>query len=217
MENTEEMKLFEMSENINELAAALSKAQSKIMKAHKDNTNPFFRSKYSDLASVWDAFRDPFTENGLSLSQFPIGKKHLLTMLMHSSGQFMKSIVEMNPSKDDPQGLGSAITYFRRYSAQAAAGVTPDDDDGNAASKNKDENTKPSYPPQNNVQYQKKSNNPTDKQLKRLFALINASVYEQHDVKKHIKNKYQCDSSKDLTIAQSNEICETLEGSKKDD
>lgn len=125
------------SQEINELAKALSKAQGKIRHAVKDSANPFFKSKYADLTSVWDAIREAFQAEGLAVAQCPQvenGASVLETILMHSSGQWMSSTVPLNPVKNDPQGLGSAITYMRRYALQSIAGVCSDDDDGNAAS-----------------------------------------------------------------------------------
>jgi hypothetical protein len=125
------------SEQINELAAALCKAQGKIKHAVKDSANPFFKSKYADLTSVWDAIRDAFQSEGLAVAQCPRvldnGANVLETVLMHRSGQWMSSTVPLNPVKNDPQGIGSAITYMRRYALQAMAGVCADDDDGEAA------------------------------------------------------------------------------------
>lgn len=124
------------SESIKELAAALSKAQASITGAVKDSKNPFFKSSYADLQSVWDAIREPLTKNGLSIAQttqIDNGGTALVTILMHSSGEWLQSTYPINPIKADPQGLGSAITYARRYSLQALCGVCPVDDDGEAA------------------------------------------------------------------------------------
>lgn len=126
---------YYQSESIEKLAAALSKAQASIMKADKDSKNPFFKSSYADLESVWDAIREPFTSNGLSVAQFPQGAHGLVSILMHTSGQWMRAESSMKPVKDDPQGRGSCLTYMRRYSLQSIAGVCPSDDDGNAASR----------------------------------------------------------------------------------
>ena len=126
------------SEQINELATALSKAQSEIQGAKKDCANPFFKSKYADLSSVWDACREPLTKNGLSVIQTTgerDGKQYLYTLLAHSSGQWIKSEMVILLGKPDIQSLGSAITYSRRYSLAMIAGVCPEDDDGNAAVK----------------------------------------------------------------------------------
>jgi len=131
------------SENINELAAALAKAQSKIIGALKDSSNPFFKSSYADLASVWDAIRGPLSENGLAVSQCigihdgPNGEicEILQTTLMHSSGQWIDSFALVKPVKNDPQSQGSAITYMRRYALAAITGCPQIDDDGNLATR----------------------------------------------------------------------------------
>ncbi len=122
------------SKEINELAGALAKAQGEIGGAKKGAENPFFKSKYADLASVWDAIRSPFSKNGLSVVQRPYGKTGIETLLFHSSGQWMSGgKLEIAPGKQDAHGIGSAITYARRYTLMAVAGVAPEDDDGNAA------------------------------------------------------------------------------------
>lgn len=134
------------SEQINEIATALAKAQGAITGAKKDNINPHFKSKYADLSSVWDACREHLTKNGIAVIQpvartydrdFP-EKPHVfctITRLVHSSGQWMEDGgIPLLLSKDDMQGLGSALTYSRRYGLMAMVGIAPEDDDGNAAS-----------------------------------------------------------------------------------
>jgi len=121
------------SEQINELAAALCKAQSSMSGASKDATNPFFKSKYADLQSCWEAARKPLADNGLSVAQLIDGTM-LETILMHSSGQWISSSATMNPVKNDPQGMGSCISYFRRYALSAILGLYQVDDDGQVAS-----------------------------------------------------------------------------------
>lgn len=128
----------DMSAEINEIAAALAKAQGKIEGAMKDKTNPHFRSSYADLASVWDACREQLSSNGLALVQTTDGndpdRVTVVTTLLHTSGQWMRGRLTMRPTKADPQGVGSVITYARRYALAAMVGVAPEDDDGNAAS-----------------------------------------------------------------------------------
>lgn len=130
------------SDNINELAKALSIAQGTIGNASKDAANPFFKSKYSTLASVREACKEALAKNGLAVIQHPTVTDKgtfLCTTLVHSSGQWIRGFLPIKPVKDDPQGLGSAITYMRRYALAAITGVAPDDDDdGNAASGKKD-------------------------------------------------------------------------------
>lgn len=127
------------SEQINELVAALSKAQGVMRAADKDAKNDHFRSQYATLASVWDAVRGPLSSNGLCVVQTMNSESDLLqsltTRLYHSSGQWIESFSILNPTKNDPQGIGSATTYFKRYHLMALTGIAADDDDdGNAAS-----------------------------------------------------------------------------------
>ena len=128
---------MERSESIAALAAALAKAQSTIQGAIKDTANPFFKSKYADLASVKDAIQIPLSSNCLSYVQVvhnPENGVGVETILMHASGEWLSGGVVFVPvSKADAQGYGSALTYARRYSLSAITGVAPEDDDGNAA------------------------------------------------------------------------------------
>lgn len=122
---------------IGKLALALSKAQAAMKGAVKDSENPHFKSKYADLASVWDACREALTKNELSVIQLTSGGPETVTVttiLAHSSGESVSTALTIRPMKADAQGLGSAISYGRRYSLAAMVGVAPEDDDGNAAS-----------------------------------------------------------------------------------
>lgn len=128
--------MFEHSEEMGELAKALAKAQPDFGAALKDGENPHFRSKFATLASVWDAVRAPLTDNGLSVTQLPGFENDRIvvrTVLLHSSGQWLACAVSLRPVKDDPQGVGSAITYGRRYGLEAVTGIPREDDDGEAA------------------------------------------------------------------------------------
>lgn len=127
--------LIEKSQSITELAKALSKFQGEVEAVPKDSENPFFHSKYASLESVIKVIQSPLAKAGLSYAQFPLGKNQLVTMLMHQSGEFIMSTVEMTPKDTSPQAHGSAITYMRRYSISAMLGLaTEEDDDGNSAS-----------------------------------------------------------------------------------
>lgn len=126
------------SGEIDQLMAALNRAQLAMVPASKDKVNPFFHSKYADLATVWEALL-PFRTEGIVCTQSPMdspdGYIVLETQLTHVSGQWMRSRLKMRVGKDDPQGAGSALTYARRYSLGCMTGlVTEEDDDGNAAS-----------------------------------------------------------------------------------
>ncbi len=131
------------SPTIAALAAALVKAQSAMGGAKKDSTNPHFKTAYADLASVWDACRAPLANAGLSVVQLVssdatqgiphCGHAIIETILAHSSGEWVSSTLAVPLTKSDAQGLGSAITYGRRYALAAIVGVCPADDDGEAA------------------------------------------------------------------------------------
>jgi hypothetical protein len=124
------------SPTIKELAIALHKAQKNIKAALKDSTNPHFRSKYADLSSVIDAVKQPLLDQGIIFSQGISGVENgvaVETMLLHISGEWMSSTLEIPATKHDAQGYGSAITYGRRYGLQSMCGVPAEDDDGNAA------------------------------------------------------------------------------------
>ena len=127
------------SPSLDKLATALSKAQGQMKPAVKDSTNPFFKAKYADLSSVWDACRKPLSDNGLSVVQTMkttvYGDVCVITTLLHTSGQWIRGELSMKPVKADPQGLGSCLTYNRRYSLAALVGICPEDDDANEASK----------------------------------------------------------------------------------
>lgn len=136
---------MEKSESIKHLALALNKAQSEMGGAKKAENNPFFKSKYADLKEVVKAVKEPFANNGLSYTQFPIennGRIGVETILMHESGEYITNSFTVNLSKQDAQGAGSAITYCRRYALQAIAGIPSEDDDGNAASQPQQSQTK---------------------------------------------------------------------------
>jgi hypothetical protein len=129
------------TEEIKDLFAALVKVQAGLKHAKKKEDNPFYKSKYAGLPEVIDASRKLLTDNGLAISQStdyetvdlrPV----LITQLTHSSGQWIRGYYPIISTKQDPQALGSALTYARRYAYMAIIGLAAEDedDDGNAAS-----------------------------------------------------------------------------------
>lgn len=140
------------SEQINELASALIKVQANLKPVPKDSENPFFHSHYADLTSIWETIRKPLTDNGLCVVQTNSGNTcesiTVDTMLLHTSGQWIKGSLTLKASKIkmskqnpsqveseiiDPQSMGSALTYARRYALAAIVGVCPEDDDAEGA------------------------------------------------------------------------------------
>jgi hypothetical protein len=126
------------SPELDQLATALALAQGSMQGAVKDRTNPAFKSSYADLASTWDACRVALSSNGLAVSQHPgrleDGSVTVTTMLLHKSGQHITSVCSALPRDASPASVGSVVTYLRRYGLAAAVGVSPEDDDGQAAS-----------------------------------------------------------------------------------
>lgn len=134
---------------IAELATALSLAQAEMKSAIKNKINPYFKSKYADLDSVWDTCRIPLTKNGLSVVQFADSQDNkvtVTTLLLHKSGESLKSTLTIKAKDDSPQAIGSALMYARRYGLSAMAGISADDDDdanfaqASIQEKNKEEN-----------------------------------------------------------------------------
>ena len=127
------------SEQINELATALAKAQAEMQTALLINDNPFFKSKYAGLAEIVKASRPALTRNGLSIVQYirpgTNDFEALITTLLHSSGQWIESAINIKPLKQDVQSFGSYISYLRRYGYAALVGVITGDeyDDGEIA------------------------------------------------------------------------------------
>lgn len=124
-----------------QIASAFVKAQMGFGPALKTSTNPAFKSKYADLSNVIEAVIDSLHSQGIAVIQ----QTHedatgvtVETLFLHESGESITSgKLHVPASKQDPQGYGSALTYCRRYSLMAACGIAPEDDDGNAASRNK--------------------------------------------------------------------------------
>ena len=125
------------SESITNLAKALAVFHTHVGKVSKDAKNPFFKSKYASLPNILEAIREPLDKSGIIVSQVPSGVNGLSTILIHSeSGEWMEDTYTMPVAKqNDPQAVGSAITYARRYALASSLGLNVDeDDDGNAAS-----------------------------------------------------------------------------------
>ena len=128
------------SQDIGKLAEALAKAQMEMSAAKKDAKNPFFKSDYATLASCLGAGNPALNKNGLCVTQLPgssDGNISLETILMHTSGQFIKSNIYVKPEKTGPQALGACLSYLRRYSYSAIIGQATADDDAESATDRK--------------------------------------------------------------------------------
>jgi len=136
--------MLETSEQLNELFKAMAEFQKEVEQPKKDADNPFFKSKYVPLENVIDAIHKAGSKHGLSEITYPVqsdGQVGVGVIITHSSGQYMKlPPVLLKPDKNTPQGIGSAITYARRYALSAVFGIASEtDDDGNSISGNGNE------------------------------------------------------------------------------
>lgn len=171
------------SEQIGELAKALATAQGKMTFAAKDSTADMGqkggRRKYADLASVIDAIRAPLSENGLAFVQavMPDDKSmRIRTTLMHNSGQWIAGEISLPPDRmGGVQGMGSALTYARRYALAAMVGIAQDDDDGEAvmAESRKEEKQRLQQ-----TRRQAEANNP-DAPSQKMFQALMATLTER--------------------------------------
>ena len=140
------------SDNISELAKALSAFQGAMKSVPKKQSNPYFKSKYADLDAIWDVVRNPLRDNGLSVVQTTDsdadGNLVLETTLFHTSGEYIGGTYPLTPMRQvkdvgweasgDPQSLGSATTYARRYALSALLGISAEEDDDAEGAMNRD-------------------------------------------------------------------------------
>ena len=129
---------MQKSESISKIMPALLKAQSAMGGAKKGASNPFFKSKYADLGAVLEACKDLLNDNGITILQphglYASGGAYVQTLLVHESGEYVGSETPVICAKqNDPQALGSAITYARRYGLQSLLSMPAEDDDGESA------------------------------------------------------------------------------------
>ena len=197
------------SGELNALAESLAKAQGVMVPAKKGAENPFFKMKYADLASVWDVCRGPLSENGLSIVQaiaVPApGETILQTILLHTSGQLIVSSYPVKPVKDDPQGMGSAITYARRYALMAMIGIAPEDDDGESAVRRAPKDS----PPEKKAAAS--SVLATDAQIRKLHIDAKAAGLDEAGFHDLIQKKFGVKSSKELTKVAASALIESFQ------
>lgn len=191
------------STTIENLVKALIEAQKEIKPAIKDAENPFFKSKYADLGSTWNACRDSLFKNGLTVIQTveiqADGSSVLCTTLAHTSGEWVKSFCPLLNNKGDMQGLGSAISYARRYGLAAICGIVTEDDDAEEASQPK----------------RVDSNSPcTAAQAKMIQARLLAAGLRGADAA-NLLNKFGSHLPERIPFIKVNEVLGAIEASKK--
>lgn len=170
------------SETIGKLAKAIALAQLEVENAVKDTKNEFFKSSYADLAAVLNVIRPVFSKHNIAIVQLPSFASPIAsveTMLIHESGEFISNVCSSPVGKQDAQGIGSAITYLRRYSLAAFCGIAQEDDDGNGASDKG--NTKPpaNKPQTKTVESKRLSNDEREMCVKDMKAAPDLSALQQ--------------------------------------
>ncbi len=159
------------SENITDLAKVLLNVQRTVQPVTKDAENPFTKSWYASLNSVMDACRDALIENGIWLCQYPVPVEQpnslgLVTKLTHAeSGQWQSSLAVVPLPKADPQGMGSAMTYARRYALTAMLGMVTEDDDAESARTGRKLNTRLKLPVSGLEAQKRSSRDPSNNSL----------------------------------------------------
>lgn len=136
LEGEPDFQVTQWSEAVDKIFPAIVQLHHDVKPATKDSVNPHFKSKYADLSSIDEATKEPLYKNGLAVYQSPFtlgNTAGVESTLLHTSGQFVRGRLALPVSKSDPQAIGSAITYARRYSKAAICGVTTEDDDGHTA------------------------------------------------------------------------------------
>ncbi len=128
---------MQSSETIVNLAKALALVQAELKPVKKDSKNPFFKSDYASYESVKESAQPSLSKHGLSVLHVPVvttgGEQALECVLLHNSGEWISGVYVIHPEKNTPQGVGSAITYAKRYSFESLVGIVTTDDDGEGA------------------------------------------------------------------------------------
>lgn len=204
-----------MSRSIGKLAEALCKAQLIMDHASKDSTNPFFNnSKYANITACLDAARAPLANNGVAVVQFPYAegpKVSVFTMLAHTGGELIGCVLSATADKNTPQGIGSAITYLRRYSYSPAVGLGAEDDDGNAASPPPPEPAPKTGRRADPDRERPLSRPVTPSELKRLVAIASVAKWTSKDLKDYCEINFKVSDSKNLTWTQFSKVCAVIE------
>ena len=217
------------SEQINELATALSLAQADMKAVGKDSVNPFFKSKYAGLPEVVKTASPIISAHGLSVTQtmgFNGEVDTLTTWLLHKSGQYISDTMRLHLSKEDAQGHGSATTYARRYSYMAILGLVADEDDDGEKAKLPPKpmySKKPYVKPYNPNEFQDEptkdvhgDDKATGDQIKNLVALvdrkgISTPADKANLLNKFAKSNYGAEKITEITQAQASELVFTIE------
>lgn len=215
--------MIRTSDTVGELFAALAGAQSEMPSAAKDATGQVgqARTKYADLPAVREAARDPLTKHGLAFVQFPTsappGSVRIITRIVHKSGEWIEDDegFTVPAGNNTAQAVGSAMTYARRYSLQAALGiVADDDDDGHAATSAAQAPRRAREPRQTGGAAQTTPDGITEAQLRKLHATYSEAGLTHREQKAEFVKRIigrEVESSKDLTKREAATVIDALE------
>ncbi len=198
------------SESIKNIAKAMAQFQAEVKNPANTADNPFFKSKYAPLNDVLNLVRPILTKHGLSVLQSPSGDgEHITvtTLITHESGEWIESDpLTLKAEKANAQGVGSAVTYARRYALSAMLGISSeDDDDGNYASSAKDKQNE-----QTDAQTSKTEEKATKEQLNKIYVEANRLGLSADIMKELIADRYKKSSSKELTKTEASDLIEFL-------
>ena len=215
--------MCKQTESIGKLTEALVKAQAVMETASKDADNPFFKSKYTTLAGCWDVARKPLSDNGLAVIQtttFEEGNSVIVeTTLSHVSGEWVRGSLKTPLAKLDPQAVGSAITYARRYALSAMIGiVSEEDDDGESAmGRTPTPQAKPAQAQRAQAKSPAKEETPKDKLIKQAYAImLNQLKMSKDDMPNYIKGVTGKEALKNWHDLTEDELKEVIAVAKKD-
>lgn len=191
------------------ICKAFVKFQSEFKGMKPDSSNPFFKSTYISLDGILETARPILAKNGLAVIQEATGDGDYIfvkTKLIHESGEMIETeVLKMKPQKNDPQSMGSCITYSKRYQLAALLGICECiDDDANIATYG---NSSPDQP--------KSTGKLSAKQVGRLLAIGLKAGIKEPEIKKVIKAEFEKDKIEDLSIEAYNSICSRLEAKVK--
>lgn len=206
-----------MSESKSNLFKALSAFQGEIKNARKTKSNPFFKSNYADLAEVLDTIRPTLAKHGLSIIQATDiinGMLFIKTILAHSSGEFIEGNYPVLYKDQNPQTIGSGVSYARRYSLMGIVGIASedDDDDGTMASPSQQHNyaTKGNVPTHKPFVSKGPPSRITEPQVKRFWAIAHKANWSEDDVRQYL-SALGLKSPTELTYIQYDNMCQKME------
>jgi hypothetical protein len=205
---------MQTSQTITEISKALVEFNKELSRIEKDANNPFFKNSYATLDTILDTVRPILARHGISILQMPSGNGELIemrTILLHTSGEFIESpVVAMKAVKNDPQSLGSTITYAKRYSISAMLGISTGDkdDDGNSGS----HSAAPSSVQNNGQAYERKA---SDDQIKLINSKLESLAKKNNTTKEELLKKLNIQSVNNLSSKVASALIQKLLESDK--